>query len=488
MDSSLTLARHFARLVWLLIRDGRAKDDQKAALRAVVTVSKEVSVRLGINEGRLAVNGLVMPQALAGVRELAERLAAHAVDEIEIEQGAAPGELLALARVLAIDSASTSDAAEFSSKIAGLANRTVHVRMVTGHDLAPPEAAPPPLSGGAPGLASGSERVRKLFGQLASTGDEHAVSALLEEVAFVAEQATREGRPGDASDVFTALIERESVSADAGVRRSYALALRRLTKPLLLRAVTELFVAEPTRGAQLERILQRCSQDGVDAVVGCYAAAPSADARRRYGDLLFRLPDATTSLIEMLRDPRWHVVRLAAEFLGGLGSPDAERPLAEMLRHPDQRVRRAVAGALGNIESTFTTDALARAAVDTAAAVRLEAVAALAGRRGTRAGSVLAAAIDEEVEPEVQFALLAALGRVATPDAVQKLAKAAEAAGGFFKTKKNVGLRVAAIQALGEARTPGALAALQSVTNDKVREVRDAAGRAIRGSHRPSAA
>jgi HEAT repeat protein len=491
MDNSLTLARHYARLVWLLMHEGPAKDDQKVALRAVVTVSKEASVRLGINEGRLAVNGLVMPQALTGVHELAEQLVGHAIDEIEIEQGASPGELLALARLLALESASNSDAAEFAKKLALLVERTVHVRLAEATDpklRAAARAASAASAALEPPLTTGSERVRKLFGQLAGTTDDSVASGLLEEIAFVAEQATREGRIADAANVFTALIEREGRLPEGGIRRAYAMALRRLTKPTLLRPIAEEFATDPTCGAQVELIIQRCAQDGVDAVVGCYAAAPTAEARRRYHDLLLRLPGATESLVEMLRDPRWHVVRLAAEFLGELGSPEAERPLAELLRHQDGRVRRAVTRALGRIESTFTTDALARSAIDDVPAVRLEAVAALSARRGGPACSILAGAIDDEAEPEVQYALLAALGRVGTAEAVQKLAKAAEAAGGFFKTKKNVGLRVAAIHALGEARTPGALTALQGLANDKVREVRDAVVRTIHSSHRPSSA
>jgi len=85
MDNSLTLARYFARLVWLLVHEAQSVSDQKAALRAVVTVSKESSVRLRNKEGRLAVNGLVMPQALTGVQELAARLAVHSIEEIEID-------------------------------------------------------------------------------------------------------------------------------------------------------------------------------------------------------------------------------------------------------------------------------------------------------------------------------------------------------------------------------------------------------------------
>ena len=123
MDNSLTLARYFARLVWLLVHEGQEVNDQKAALRAVVTMSKDTTVRLGNKEGRLAVNGLVMPQALTGVLEFAERLAVHKIEEIEIDQGAAPAELLALARLLAVESTSTSDAADFAQKLSELPAR-----------------------------------------------------------------------------------------------------------------------------------------------------------------------------------------------------------------------------------------------------------------------------------------------------------------------------------------------------------------------------
>ena len=55
MDNSLSLARYFARLVWLLVHEGQSVDDQKAALRAAVTVSNDSSVRLGNKKTLLAV-------------------------------------------------------------------------------------------------------------------------------------------------------------------------------------------------------------------------------------------------------------------------------------------------------------------------------------------------------------------------------------------------------------------------------------------------
>jgi len=56
--------------------------------------------------------------------------------------------------------------------------------------------------------------------------------------------------------------------------------------------------------------------------------------------------------------------------------------------------------------------------------------------------------------------------------------KAAEAEGRFFK-KKATAYRVAAVAALGEARTPAAMAALATLSEDRDKEVREAAQRAM---------
>ena len=141
-------------------------------------------------------------------------------------------------------------------------------------------------------------------------------------------------------------------------------------------------------------------------------------------------------------------------------------------------MRRAAVRALGAYDTPFALDAIARAFDDMTVEVRLEAVAALASRKGTKVGDIIGRAIDSEGEAEVQVGMLGALGRIATPDAVAKLAKAAEA-GSVFGTKKGSGVRVAAVRALAEARTAGAMTALRSLANDKEREVRDAAARAI---------
>ena len=321
-------------------------------------------------------------------------------------------------------------------------------------------------------------RAPKLLTKLTETPPATA-HKVLDELAFVAEQATREGRTGDVAALFSALLDREAVITDPDVRRIFLMTVRRLTKPTILR---------PIAGAA-----PHASRHG--GPHGAHPAACGPGRRRRGGGPVPRIalgagapalsrsplapPPAGDSLLQMLTDPRWYIVRQAAEFLGEMGLEQAERPLAELLRHQDERVRRAATRALSRIESSFTLDAMGRAVTDASPSVRLEAVAGLSSRKSGRAGSILGRAIDGEAEQEVQFAILGGLGRVATPEAVQKLAKAAEAASGLFASRKNIGLRIAAVNALGEARTAGALTALQSLANDKDKDVKEAVAKTL---------
>src|SRR5436305_1195261 len=100
MDHSVTFARHFARLVWLLLNEAANVDEQKASLRALVTVSKDGAVTLTMAGETLLANGNAVPGALAGVTELARQMTAHGIREITFDAGAAAAGVLGSARVL----------------------------------------------------------------------------------------------------------------------------------------------------------------------------------------------------------------------------------------------------------------------------------------------------------------------------------------------------------------------------------------------------
>jgi HEAT repeat protein len=209
--------------------------------------------------------------------------------------------------------------------------------------------------------------------------------------------------------------------------------------------------------------------------------ARTEEDRQTYFKILLTLRAGVPSLVLMLGDARWHVVRDAAELLGELKAAEAEGPLTPLLRHPDERVRRAAAHGLVQIGTGTAVRAVQRAVSDTgsAADVRQEAASALGQRRGERtSATTLVRALENEEEEDVQFAILAALGKVATQDAINRLVKAAESDGVLFR-RKSTAYRIAAVRALGESRTAVAAAALRMLLNDKDREVREAVKAAL---------
>ena len=75
---------------------------------------------------------------------------------------------------------------------------------------------------------------------------------------------------------------------------------------------------------------------------------------------------------------------------------------------------------LGHYDTPFSIDAIRRVIDDPVVEVRLEAVAALARKKGAKVGDIVGRTIDREEDPEVQAGMLGVLGRVATADAVAK--------------------------------------------------------------------
>jgi HEAT repeat protein len=138
-----------------------------------------------------------------------------------------------------------------------------------------------------------------------------------------------------------------------------------------------------------------------------------------------------------------------------------------------------VATALARLGTLRSMQAAQQMLADPVPEVRVHAVQALGATKWPRAVAVLSRALDTERDAEVQAVILAALGRQGSNEAVARLTRAAEPEGRLFK-RKPTALRVSAVQALAEANTPEALTALKRFADDKERDVRDAAVRALR--------
>ncbi|HEU4996275.1 MAG TPA: HEAT repeat domain-containing protein [Gemmatimonadaceae bacterium] len=504
MDHSATFARHFARLVSLLMHDTGNVVEQKMSLRALVAINKNGPVTLIARDSQLSANGEPVPGALTGVQDVADQMKAHSVVGIEVGASSVAADLLGVARLIAAAPSPGDGGEQARRHFAQLGAGTIDL-MLAAPNPTPPAAGPASLPvTPTEGVRTTDREAAALLSQLiaadvsklshvellaaldratsASTRSE-VTTRILDDLVLVAEHAVRAGKAQVVAEVFHGVVAREAQlgarpGKNADIRRAYVTAMRRMSKPALLRAVASLIAKKPEGRQWYYEVLDRAGEDGADAVIEQITNARTTEDRRKLMEVFRELKDAIPALKRMLGDSRWFVARNAADLLGELVATDAEDALIALLKHGDDRVRRSATSALLKLGTQGAMQAVYDAVNDKSPEVRLQATAAIATRKDARTSNTLIRAIEDEQDSDVQAAMIAALGRVATPDAIAKLAKMAEPEGRLFR-KKTTAFRVAAVQALAEARTPAALAALRELAGDKEREVRDTATRAL---------
>ena len=512
MDFPVIFARHFCRLVWLILRQPGVIDEQKTELRALVTVSRSGPVTLMVEQGALFANEAAVSSPLDGVSDMIAQVQAHGLGTISVDADALPADLLAVARILAgmpvLDDGGV--AVEAKRQAAGVttlrfAARFREAAVLSAFDfgevfddpLAEAKARETPRFVPAvmpPGERQG-ERRSGLFAQFAAARlptesydvlldrlegakDGDQIADLLDDLSALVEQASREGKSAVVSDILFRIGRREAQLEGFETRRVFSLTLKRLAQPTILRQVAMQLPHQPDRREHLVHVLVRAGNDGADVLVEQLAAVSHSDDRRVYFEVLRELKAGVPTLVHMLTDSRWFVARTAAELLGEMQVPQAELPLTELLKHEDERARRAASGALMRLGTPRAMQAIDGALKDTTPQTRIDAAAAMATRKDVRTAATLIRALEVEKDENVRAAFLLSLGKLKTPDGVQRLLRAAEAERGLFK-KKSVAFRVAAIQGLGEARTSEAMDALRALQQDKEKDVRDAATYAL---------
>jgi hypothetical protein len=534
MDHSTTFARHFARLVHLLLHEPKNIANQKAALRLLVAMAKEGEVTLAVRDWQVVANGAVLPPQLEGVEDLGAQLIGHAVTELVAHKDATAADLLGIARTLATEPIPGDGGRNVTDKLAALGAKTVRVtlsgnaplpRVATvsmpthGSDV-PTQVQKPATNGGsrntgdaavvaqapatsaapthrpsvemgvmrgltdnylsqfaAPDTSRGS--ISTGFTQLDATTSVNETTKLLDGVSGAAEAAFRESDSETLAVALAGIVKREAAAGDPNLRRAYGMAVRRLAKKPMLAAVAPLLASHREMYEELFAIFARTGDDGAEALIEQLNAAQSLAERRVYFDSLRKLNAGIQVLIHMLGDSRWYVVRNAADLLGEMSANDAEPKLSELLQHDDDRVRKAAVSALSKMTGAAAVKGLAASLEDGAPGVRVRAAAALAASKTPAAANALIKHLGREEVAEVQHACLSSLGKIATGDAIRFLTKAAQPASGLFK-KKATAYRVAAVRALGEARTPAAMGALQNLLHDKEKDVREAVFWAVR--------
>jgi HEAT repeat protein len=104
-------------------------------------------------------------------------------------------------------------------------------------------------------------------------------------------------------------------------------------------------------------------------------------------------------------------------------------------------------------------------------------------REGNSVDSLIRA-VDREEDSRVQMAMLAALGQLGTPAAVDKLLEIARSDRKLLARSRPTPMRVAAVHALGDVKSNTAHSALQALLHDKEKAVRGAASWVIMGRRR----
>ncbi len=293
-----------------------------------------------------------------------------------------------------------------------------------------------------------------------------------------AESALRRNRMEQVLRIIAAILGAEQrVPEASGVRRQYAIALKRIyTKPVL-DALTHLVTVPKHRG-DAAVALQRAGADAVERLIDRLIAAPTVGERRAVFDALKQMTEGTEQLVHLLDHREWFVVRNVAELIGELAMDDAVAALARKLEHGDERVRKAVALALAKIGTRSAAEPLRRALRDKSADVRMQVALGIGGRKSFALAMPLVVALEEEKDETVERELILALGRIGSPDAVQALIKLAQPAGRLFG-RKSIGERLAAIEALRLAGTAPAVGTLEGLADDADRQVRSAARLAL---------
>jgi HEAT repeat protein len=240
-------------------------------------------------------------------------------------------------------------------------------------------------------------------------------------------------------------------------------------------------------GSTLLPLIARAGDAAVSSLLTHLFAAQDGMARRAYFDAIVAMDVGAALLFDSLSDSRWYVVRNAAALLGEMNVEQADTALLPLLSHQDERIRIAVARALFRLRTSAALAGLHRTVNDSHPEVRRIAAAAyglsgtLPGRSRPAAGP-LSAALNSETDDDVALEMLAALGRLGSSHAVQRLlriALPAAADGGTEEraTPRESWIRVAALEALIRARGNAMRPAIERLIGDGDPEVAAAAAR-----------
>jgi len=467
-DASPEMLRALALLVSRLDDPDDGSASRRDALRQLTARSRQAALLLRLDGSELLLAGMPVPADTVGadprVEALRQRLYARGVGSISVREGAAPGELLTLARWIA---ESAPDAGHGAREQL----RTWSVLV---------ESASPEFGD------AGSSPVAHALSRLVAARSDTAAVAAVTTLMDVLDDAEARGDAAAVEGVAQACMAQLRVVGGGGGRLAIESLLRRLTRPGMLQLLAVRLPSSQDSGSLLQ-LFARSGDTGVGCLLAQLLIADDSVARRAYFDAIVAMDVGASLLFDTLRDPRWFVVRNAAALLGEMGIEQADAELLPLLEHADDRIRIAAAHALIRLRTPAALAGLHRSIDDGNPEVRRLAASAygiagtLRGRSRPAAGP-LSAALDREVDDDVALEMLAALGRLGSSHAVQRLLRIAlpassERAPGERVPPRDPWMRIAAMEALVQARGHAMLPAIETLMGDADNEIAAAAAR-----------
>lgn len=469
----------------------------REALRHLVARSREGVMLCRVVNGTLILEGVPVdrgPNADAVLAMLLRRLIELDIGSLTIREGAAPGELLTLAGLLAQPAGHTHapTVADESRAIGGQTPASAQAAELTSVPVAdgpaellrtwsvlvtanarerPKESPPAP-----PGSA---------FARFSAARSDDAIVAAVEALAEVLDDAQRRGDASAIESIARACMTRLQTTGESSGRLALESLLRRLHRAPVLDLLA-LQLPHSADRASLLQLFARAGDAGVDVLVHHLMTTDDSRGRRAYFDGIIAMDAGSRALFDALRDGRWFVVRNAAALLGEMGAEHADEELIALLRHDDARLRVAAARALMRLRTVKSLHAL-HATIDDANPELRRLSAAAFGLAGAMVGggvrspaARLAAALEVESDHDVALEMLAALGRLGTADAVQRLIRIAMPAttdtnGAPIGETRPAWIRIASLEALVKARGSQMHALTEELARDADPEVAAAA-------------
>ncbi len=461
-EEGTEFALALSRLFETYATTGPNSTTRDAAAREVENRSRRRSIAFEVEGAALRVDGgELIPFELEGSESLVSCLLRHQVGRLAIRQLTPVRDLLELCYLLT--SAANDPQGGLTIEEAAAASRLWNVELVglASLDSAPVTSVLPP----------------ELLASLRDGADYAMTESALAKLATRGEQALEQGDARTVGAVLVAMdgFERQSVHDD--LRHTCELAMKRLLSPMALKLTAQLLPAARQRFALLA-VLGRMEEEGASALFAHLVASQSMSERRAYFDALVELHAGVPMLVSALEDSQWYVARNAAELLGEMRIEGTESALLPMLRNPDERRRAAAASALARLRTPDALSALHGAVNDPSPQVRYFAQSALIARIEGASARQLGAALDQNADGEMKLQIIAALGRLGTPDAIQKLIKQlTSTAPGRGPVDMTSEFRCASIEAVAKARGRAALSIVSQFRHDKDPQVRDTATR-----------